>query len=106
MNKLKIRVEYPVTYQRSIKKELNIEKFKSNIEKEVIHHIEYFGKENINKAKLRTIIQAYEHNLYKIYKEELYSEDDDINCIDNWYLETEFVDIDELVEYFSYLIEE
>ena len=103
MTTIKINVKYPVVFERSIIRELDIETF----EYELKDYIEEFGyTDTLTKDQLILSIKSLAYQIQDYYGEEIYSEDDDINMIDEFNTDIKLLNLNELVDYFSYLINE
>lgn len=98
--KIKAKIEYPII-EKEFEKEFDIE----ILTKYLVSRKQYY-EESFTKKDLEDFIFDFSYNMYYDLGEEIISKDDDINQIDEDQINTNILNIDELVEYYSYLIKE
>ena len=100
MQTLKIKSTYPITFTREIEKELDLDTFQFELE----DYLKDFYDNEVSKKILEQAIKSLCWDIQGLYNEEIYSLDDDLNLVDEYRTEVKVLNINELVEYFSYLI--
>lgn len=100
MQTIKIKSIYPITFTREIEKELDLDTFQLELE----DYLKDFYDNKISKKTLEHSIKSLCWDIQGIYNEEIYSLDDDLNLVDEFATEVKVLNTDELIEYFSYLI--
>lgn len=99
--KIKAEIQYPIIIEKEFEKEFGIEKLTEYLVRRKQYYEESFTKED-----LEDFISDFSYDMYYNLGEEIISKDYDINQIDGGQINTNILNIDELVEYYSYLITE